>query len=180
MATHPDLRTAVAIVMAINLAGGIVYVLAAQPTPGFEADPFTRWLVEHRGTALLLAAVAGPLLGVLWYSIWTSLVTWLGRAFGGTGTLRGTFAAFAFAGVPPAALGIPLQVVPAVFGPFAMLAVFPLSLVIGGWGIVLSVFAIRESHRISTGSAVGVIAILTLLVFVVFLVAGIGLMAGLV
>ena len=166
IAHHPDLRRTLLVVVVLNVVTGVVFVATTQPFPGIEPDPLTRWVVEQRGSALLFAVVAAPVLGAVGYALWAGLATLLARMFGGTGTFVGTFAALVFAGIPPAVLSMVMQMIPATAGPLAALAIIPIGLAVAGWGIVLWVLALREAHALSTGSAVGVAVLLLLAAFV--------------
>lgn len=171
IAVHPDLRRTLLLIVVLNLVVAVVYVAAAQPTPGFEPDPLTRFIVERRGRSFLLGLVLAPTLGVLGYLLWTGL-TWLfARMLDGEGSFRATLAALVHAAVPPSIVGIPLQFVPTAWGPMAVLAILPFLLVLAGWSLVLSVLAIRQAHDLTTGSAIGVVVLLIFTSFVVVILA---------
>jgi len=99
---------------------------------------------------MLGAAVIAP----IFLLIWTGLTLLIGKMFGGQATFMGLLRSLGYASAPGAAQVIPI-----------------LGWLLSLWWLVTGVVAVRESHRISTGQAVGtvVIGVVILVVIIVIL-----------
>jgi hypothetical protein len=99
--------------------------------------------------------IAGALIGApIGLAIWTAIVLVVGKMFGGQADFKGMYRSLGFASAPSAASIIP------VLGGVLVL-----------WGLVTSVVAVRESHRISTGQAVATVLIPAILVSILAILA---------
>jgi hypothetical protein len=90
--------------------------------------------------------------------LWAAVVNAVARAFGGSGAFPGVFTGLAFAQVP-GIIGSLLQALRAVDPTLGAVVVLPATLAVTVWSLVLAVLAARESHRLSTGQAVGAVAL---------------------
>lgn len=139
------------------------------------------------GTILLVALIAGPLLGILGLYVASGLYHMISRMFGGLGTFSQTKTAYAVSGIILALGG--LIWVPDLLilgqgnfmsdydfsiGHFVWLFISMLgNLTIGVWSLVALIAAISEVHRLSIGKAILVVVlpIIILVIIVIVFVA---------
>lgn len=175
------LTVAIALLSAVETAG-----VAGSGTPspfGPEATPAPpeqlRWVMLVGG-AVFLPLVA---LGVL--AVWSAILHGVARLFGGIGRYGSVFTTVGFAQAPQVftVLGTLLTVTVGLLG---QVVSWLLGVGLFVWSAVLSVIAVRESHRLTTGKAVAVylipvavaiaLAVLLVVLIVVLIIGGLGAM----
>lgn len=117
-----------------------------------------RLIAEEMGpvypeTPGFFTAFATSLLGVL---ILVALVHLIARLLGGRGSLGGVVAATGFAQFPTA-LSWPVELLAGAAGGAGPLAVVRFGILV--WVLILSILAVREAHSLSTGRAIGSVAL---------------------
>lgn len=115
---------------------------------------------------LAIAAVLGPLLGLLGIRISGAVSGWIGRKLGGTATNDEVRAAFAWSAVPRIA-ALPLQILFLLTLPFfsatnpaiglLLVGLGGVLTILGLWELVLTVATLAEVHRFSIWRAIGTI-----------------------
>lgn len=127
---------------------------------------------------LVLALIAGPLLGLLGWVIGASLITWVGKWFGGLGTYREMKIALGLSNIPMAFalaaycldvvvlrqalfMDVEISIVQALW----LLLSASITAVLGGWSAFMGIKAVAEVHRFSSW-----LALLTLLILAFILV----------
>ncbi len=90
----------------------------------------------------------------VFFLISTGIIHFIARLFKGTGSFEGLYSAFAFASFPQI-FAAPLSVVAVLTGPLGLIFGGLVSFALSVWVLVLKVIAIRESHALTTGKAVG-------------------------
>ncbi len=147
----------------ISILGGLVGLTAPAPDPADLAE----FAELSPGLAEGLAAPSDPLLSLLLTTVFapvalligSALIYGIGYLLGGRGPFSALFSTEAYAAVPYVPLA-PVFLLLNLGGP----AISPLSLLVTiglwSWTIVLTVFGLREAMALTTGRAVGVIAIL--------------------
>jgi hypothetical protein len=116
------------------------------------------------GGFIVALSFASLFLAPLFSVILHGLTYLIARALGGEGKFSGLYATQGFASLPtlPA---IPVLMVANLLGPLGQLISLPVSFAIFIWNLVLSVLGIREAMNLSTGRAIGTVAIMLLLGF---------------
>ncbi|WP_339250360.1 Yip1 family protein [Sporosarcina sp. FSL W8-0480] len=138
------------------------------------------------GTILLIALIAGPLLGIIGLYVASGLYYMISKMFGGSGTFSETKTAYAVSGIILVIGGliwIPDLLILGqgnfmsdydfTFGHFGWLFISMIgNLTIGVWSLVALIAAISEVHRLSIGKAILVILlpIIILVIIVIFIV----------
>lgn len=181
LADAPPVGKTVGLLIAIYILNGAVLALTGEPGPSFGVDPATGEPMPGPELNWTVIALFLPLAGLAGFLLYTVVVLGLGKLFGGTASFRSLFTALAFASAPPALASLPLQAVPADRLTLALLTM-PLFLALAIGSIILSVIAVREAHRLSTGTAIGVVVMMmvativlafaAVLIAVAFLVGG--------
>lgn len=175
------LTIAIALLSAVETAG---VAGSGSPSPfGSEAAPGPpeqlRWVMLVGG-AIFLPLVA---LGVL--AVWSAILHGIARLLGGVGRYGTVFTTVGFAQAPQVftVLGALLAVTVGLVG---QVVSWLLGVALFVWSAVLSVIAVRESHRLSTGKAIAVylipiavavaLAIVLIVLIVVLIIGGLGAM----
>lgn len=117
---------------------------------------------------LALAAVLGPVAGLIGIRISGALSGWIGRKLGGTATNDEVRAAYAWSAVPRIT-ALPLQILFLLISPFfsstnpaiglLLVGLGGVLTVLGLWELVLTVAALAEVNRFSIGRAIGTIVL---------------------
>jgi hypothetical protein len=116
---------------------------------------------------LAIAAVVGPIGGLIGIRISGAVSGWIGRKLGGTATNDEVRAAYAWSAVPRIT-ALPLQLFFLLILPFfsanpaigSLLVVLGVVLIVlGVWELVLTVATLAEVHRFSIGRAIGTLVL---------------------
>lgn len=111
-------------------------------------------LEDALGSALGALITLGIMFGAVAFLAGLAVLHFSARLFGGKGTFTALFCTLGFAGFPMV-LSVPLAVLGRIGGPgigaLGSVASFGLTV----WVIVLSVIALKEAHKLPTGTAIG-------------------------
>lgn len=177
------LTVVLALISAVETAG----VAGSQAPVAFGPDGPPGPPQQLRWVMLVGGAIFLPLIGLGVLAVWSAILHGVARLLGGVGRYGTVFTTVGFANTPQVftvlgtlatvTLGLPGQVLSWLLG----LGLFL-------WTAVLSVIAVRESHRLSTGKAVAVylipigvvigLGILLAVLVIVLIVGGIGAALG--
>lgn len=175
------LTIAIALLSAVETAG-VAGSAATSPfgpetTPGPPEE--LRWVILVGGATFL------PLVALAVLAVWSAILHGIARLLGGVGRYGAVFTTVGFAQTPQ---------VFTVIGTLLTVTVGLIGQVVSGllgfglfvWSAILSVIAVRESHRLSTGKAIAAylipigvaiaLAILLFVLIVVLIIGGIGAM----
>ncbi len=157
------------IALLLSVIIGLLSGLVSMTTPGLspsdmrdlgQLDPQTRRMVEG-----IIGAVRSPALGIgsaiinpIVLAIWVGILWLVARLLGGIGQYSSLFSTVGFASVPNILL-IPITALLNLGGAALAALVSLVSFAFGIWTIVLTVIAIRESMRLTTGRSVATCAI---------------------
>ncbi|MEW6227690.1 MAG: Yip1 family protein [Bacillota bacterium] len=116
-------------------------------------------------SALGVLVTLGIILAAVVYLAGLAILHLSARLFGGKGTFAALFCALGFAEFPMV-LSVPLAVLGRIGGPGidALSSVASLGLTL--WVVVLSVIALREAHKLPTGTAIGAYVLAIVVPFV--------------
>jgi hypothetical protein len=102
---------------------------------------------------MVCAAPFGAASGVGFAALWTALLQWIARLFGGTGDFNALFNAFA-------AYSAPMSIISSIFGAIPIPAVSGcIAAIIGIYNLVLSVIAVQAINRFGYGKAAATVLI---------------------
>lgn len=172
VAVNPPLAITLALVVGLNLLVSAMnintmehYFIADHLT---KSDPFILSLLQ-RATPYI--ALVYFILDMLWWLVFAAVLHLLAEFFGGSGRGITSFTVYGLAGLP-AILLLPLQSLEIIFSDipfFTSLATLG-ALAVTLWGIALLVIGLRETHQLSTGRAVLVLATPLLLLLVLLII----------
>lgn len=100
----------------------------------------------------------GPLFSLLGLTVGTGILKLSSLALKGKGPYRNLFTGLAFANVP-SVFGIPVQLLVLAIGPAGRIVSGLVSFGLGIWIVFLTVIAVRETNRFTTGRAVAAVLI---------------------
>lgn len=170
---HPNVGWAVIITVIVGALSGAATAAGFGGAGGDELQIGTD-LERFRGLLVVGGLIGGPITSLILLAIWSAIVLGIGRLLKGSGQYQELFTALAFANVP-SVLNVPAQLL-ALAGTAGAVLSGLASFAIAVWVIVLSVLAVREAHRFSTGRAVATVLIplavlfVVVIAFIVFLV----------
>jgi len=160
------------LILVIALIGGAFSVVSLKMNP-----PATSNLSADPTLAHFFSIFYSPAFFVLFMLV-ISILSWFitgaiyygfSRMFKGQGSLPGMLASLGFAEIP-SLVSAPLTALALLLGPAWIVISYVPGLVAWIWILVLDVLAIRESQRLDTGPAVGVILITVAAVFLLIFV----------
>jgi|GEM_PF-6458127 len=139
----------------------VLYLIsdAALSLVSYEFDP-SGWMGFPDATEPISVepswTVRGAILNLIGIVIGVALIRLAGKLLGGSGTFQGLFTTSAFALVPTV-LQAPAYLLSTALGASDVDMVSYTAVMI--WSLVLGVLAIRETERVSTGRAVGILVL---------------------
>ncbi len=166
------------LIIAITLIGGAVSVVSLKMNPPAASSLPSDPTLAHLFSTFYSPAVFLPFMLV------SSIFSWFiagaiyygfSRLFKGQGSLPGMLASLGFAETP-ALVSAPLTALALLLGPAWIFVSYVPGFVAWIWILVLDVLAIRESQRLDTGQAIGVLlitvaALFALIIIIILLVA---------
>lgn len=173
VAANPPLWQSVliyGIITVLSSVMGIFINLRAMPVPVADYSMLVMRIIQ--GMLPVVALFFVLLQFVKWFS-YSALLHLMADFYGGKGTARGVFTVYGLAGLPTLFI-IPVQLLALAVIPgnaFLKILIFPISLALSIWGIILLVMGIREVHGFSTGRAVLVVFTPVLVVAVLMVIA---------
>ena len=166
MASHPDAMTNGRAFTWVFLAGTIAAIITGvlqtilqlagltPQVPGLAeligSAPRSAW--ASLGIALCTSPISGGI-AVLFFAIYTGIIQWVAKMFGGTGT----FSQLAYT---MASISVPVSLVTSVLSPFGTLGVVGycvsgISLLVGFYAIFLQLTAVKAVNKFGWGQAAG-------------------------
>lgn len=171
------LTVAIAVLSAVETAG-----VAGSGTPAPFGPEAPGPPEELRWVLLLGGAIFLPLVALGVLAVWSAILHGIARLLGGTGHYGTVFTTVGFAQAPQVftVVGTLLTVTVGLIG---QVVSWLLGIGLFVWSAVLSVIAVRESHRLTTGKAIAVylipigiavaLAILLVVLIVVLIIGGV-------
>jgi hypothetical protein len=168
-----------AIVQTIMTATGAATQI---PIPGLEEymPPATGGDAGSLGMSLVIGLCLSPLAGlisVLGFSIFTAVIQWIAKLFGGVGTFEKLAYALAAITVPVTLVTSVLALLNAI--PFIGICTGIISMFIGLYALVLEILAVKAVNRFGLGAAVGSVLIPALVLVAVCVCVVVASMAAL-
>ncbi len=163
---------ALAVIAVLSLGSALAAAASLSPAdfrpPGEAPAATTQWRV----TILVLAAIFGPVLGILANAIVSGIFHLASMVLGGKGTYTGLFVGQAFATIP-SFFAIPFNLLPVFLGGTGTALSALVTLGIAIWELTLTVIAIRENNGFTTARATAALALsvvaVAALVFLIFI-----------
>jgi hypothetical protein len=158
------------LILVIALIGGAVSVVSLKMNPPATSNLSSIFYSPAFFVLFMLV------ISILSWFITGAIYYGFSRLFKGQGSLPGMLASLGFAEIP-SLVGAPLTALALLLGPAWIVFSYVPGFVAWIWVLVLDVLAIRESQRLDTGPAVGVILITVasvfLLIFVIIILVAI-------
>lgn len=156
---HPNVWWAITLFVVVGVLTGIAsYAQPDVPQDWMRdfdgADQFGEFGQTMATIGLVLSPITTPLFGALIALVLHGMA----RMFKGEGTYKGMFVGAAFAYLPYS-LTLPLQLLGAALGTAGVILAGMIGFGVWIWVVVLTVVAVRENYRLTTGKAVGVVLI---------------------
>lgn len=165
IAEAKPLGRALLVFVAVSLIGAIVSV--HNPQTQELLGQLMADLGVYLSTSFII--ISSLVLALLFFLFSAGVMHFVARLFKGAGSFEGLLSAYAFS-VFPQVIGAPLNVLATLASPMGLALSGFLSFALSIWVLVLGVIALRESHGLTSGKAVGVY-LLHLLIIVVISVA---------
>ena len=159
------LGQAFVVIAAGSCLSAITTVAQLRATPTAGVPPV--FSIPEGPGVLVVAALLGPILGLISSVIYTAVLQVVALMLGGKGPFKGLFCGLAFASIP-GLFQIPLQLAGIALGPVVQAILGIVTFAIAIWTIALGVIAVRENNDFSTGRAVAVMLIPMGVLFVLF------------
>lgn len=160
------------LVIAITLIGGAVSLVSLKMNPPATSNLSSDPTLAHFFSTFYSPAVFFPFMlvsGILSWFIAGAIYYGFSRLFKGQGSLPGMLASLGFAEIP-SLVSAPLTALALLLGPAWIFVSYVPGFVAGIWILVLDVLAIRESQRLDTGQAIGVLLITVAALFVLIII----------
>jgi hypothetical protein len=160
------------LVIAITLIGGAVSLVSLKMNPPATSNLSSDPTLAHFFSTFYSPAVFFPFMlvsGILSWFIAGAIYYGFSRLFKGQGSLPGMLASLGFAEIP-SLVSAPLTALALLLGPAWIFVSYVPGFVAGIWILVLDVLAIKESQRLDTGQAIGVLLITVAALFVLIII----------